>query len=119
VLCKVYSNRLPIFLTSALLNAINAIILLPVIFFFHTEPLHVNLTSCFILFVIGLSSRLFYDFWSTGVTRVDGIMSSLSTAVMPVATVILAWLILGEHLTSTQLVDMTLVISSIILYARR
>lgn len=46
-------------------------------------------------------------------------MASLSTAVMPLATVILAWLILGEHLTTGQTIGMGMVLLSIAAYARR
>ncbi|KTD06596.1 EamA family transporter, partial [Legionella hackeliae] len=40
-----------------------------------------------------------------------------STAVMPLATVILAWIILGEQLTVWQCVGMGLVLLSIVIYA--
>jgi drug/metabolite transporter (DMT)-like permease len=119
VLCKVYSNRLPIFLTSALLNGINAAILLPVLFFIPWEPTHITLATWAILFVIGLSSGLFYVFWFVGAKHVDGIMASLSTAIMPIATVLLAWIVLGEGLTLLELAGMGLVLFSIVLYAKR
>ena len=82
-------------------------------------PSDISTASWLILFIIGLSSGLFYVFWFMGSQRVDGIMASLSTAIMPVATVILAWIILREQLTSLELVGMGLVILSIVLYARR
>lgn len=119
VLCKLYTNRLPLFLTSALLNGINALLLLPVLFLVHWEPETIHITTWLILLVIGLSSGLFYVFWLIGVQHVDGIMASLSTAIMPIATVILAWIILGEGLTSLELAGMALVLFSIILYAKR
>ncbi len=119
VLCKFYSNRLPIFLTSALLNGINAVLLTPALFFIHWVPSDISMASWLILFIIGLSSGLFYVFWFMGSQRVDGVMASLSTAIMPMATVILAWIILREQLTSLELVGMGLVILSIVLYARR
>ena len=119
ILCKLYSNRLPLFLTTALLNGVNAILLLPAIFLMYWDPSLITALSWFILFIIGLSSGLFYVFWFLGAQRVDGVMASLSTAVMPVVTVILAWVILGEQLTRIEFVGMMLVISSIVLYARR
>lgn len=119
ILCKLHSNRLPIFLISALLNGINAILLLLILLFTHWGPLSINAVDWFILFIIGLSSGLFYVFWFIGAERVDGMMASLSTAIMPVATVIIAWIILGEQLTLLQLVGMGLVILSIFIYARR
>jgi len=54
-----------------------------------------------------------------GSKRVDGIMSSLSTAIMPVATVILAWIILGEQLNLLEFLGMGFVILSIVIYDRR
>ena len=119
VLCKLHSNRLPVFLTSALLNGINALLLLPAMFFFHLDTLSVDSISWLILFVLGLSSGLFYVFWFIGSQWVDGILASLSTAVMPVATVIIAWILLGEHLTELQSAGMGLVILSIAIYAKR
>jgi len=119
VLCKLYKNRLPIFLTSAVLNGINALLLLPVLFFVTWDPAGINAITWLILLVIGLSSGLFYVFWFMGAKHVDGIMASLSTAFMPIATVILAWIILGERLTIVELLGMGLVLFSIALYARK
>ena len=119
VLCKLYTNHLPLFLVSSLLNGINALLLLPVLFFVHWEPANISMVTWFTLFIIGLSSGLFYVFWFIGVQYVDGIMASLSTAIMPIATVVLAWIILGERLNSLELVGMGLVLFSIILYAKK
>lgn len=102
-----------------LLNGINAILLLPALFFVHWVPSDINTVSWLILFTIGLSSGLFYVFWFMGSQRVDGIMGFLSTAIMPVATVILAWTILSEQLTLLEFVWMGLVLLSIALYERR
>lgn len=119
ILSKLYTNKLPVFLTSALLNLINAILLLPVVLYLHWDPSSVTTQNWFILLIISLSSGLFYVFWFMGAQRVDGVLASLSTAVMPVATVILAWMILHEALTPLQLTGMGLVILSVIFYTRR
>lgn len=119
ILCKLHSNRLPVFLTTSLLNGINAVLLLPAIFFMNWEATNISLNDWLILFILGLSSGSFYVFWFFGAKRVDGIMASLSTAVMPVATVIIAWMFLGEQLTVLQSVGMGLVMFSIVVYARR
>lgn len=118
ILCKLHVNRLPIFLTTSLLNGINTIFLLPALFFIPWETANISLNDWFILFILGLSSGSFYVFWFFGAKRVDGIMASLSTATMPVATVIIAWLILGEQLTTLQSIGMGLVMFSIVVYAR-
>ncbi len=117
ILCKLHPNRLPIFLTSALMNAMNAILLLPCFFIYNLQGF--SLANWFIIFVLGLSSGLFYVFWYIGCHRVEGALASLSTAVMPIATVLFAWLILGEDLTSWEEAGMAVVLFSIIFYARR
>lgn len=119
ILCKLYTNRLPLFLTSALLNGINAFLLLPVFFFIPWDPTHINSITWFILFLIGVSSGLFYVFWFIGAQKVDGIMASISTGIMPIATVILARVILGEELTTFAMLGMGLVLFSIIVYAKK
>ena len=73
----------------------------------------------FILVILGLSAGFFYVFWYFGYQKVDGVMASLSTAAMPLATVLIAWLLLGERLTQAQTLGMSMVILSIIAYARR
>jgi len=119
ILCKVYHNRLPIFLTSSLLNGINALLLLPVLFFTTWVPSEISFNLWFLMLLTGVSSGLFYVFWFLGAKHVDGIMASLSTAIMPVATVIFAWIILGEQLSIYELSGMGLILFSIFLYARR
>ena len=119
VLVKLYAVRLPIFFTSALFNGINALLLSPVFLITQWNFLSMSLLNYLLLIIISLSSGFFYVFWFLGLQRVDGILSSLSTAIMPVATVILAWGILGERLTSLELVGMSLVIFSVYFYARR
>ncbi len=119
VLCKLHTNKLPIFLTSSILNGINAVLLLPVLGFIQWQPAEIPLLYWFIIFVTGLSSGLFYVFWFLGSQKVDSIMGSLSTAIMPVATVLIAWGILGEKLSVVEFGGMSLVILSIFMYARR
>lgn len=118
VLSKRHPNKQPIFLISALLNGVNAIILLPSLFLVPWDPASIVWTHWFILLILGLTSGLFYVFWFLGCQRVDGVMASLSTAVMPIATVLLAWPILHEHLSTLQAIGMGLVIFSIIACAR-
>lgn len=119
VLFKLHSNKLPIFLTSSLLNGINALLLLPVLFCTTWQPASIHAIDWFILCILGLASGLFYVFWFFGCRQVDGVMASLTTAVMPVATVIIAWLVLGEQLTLLQTAGMGLVLLSIVAYARK
>ncbi|WP_131781803.1 DMT family transporter [Legionella gresilensis] len=119
VLCKMHIYRFPVFLLSAIMNGINALVLLPFSLFKFSSLFSITLISWGILICLGLSTSLFYIFWYFGSQRVDGVMASLSTAVMPISTVIFAWALLGEQLTNTQFFGMGLVIISIVFYTRR
>lgn len=119
ILSKMHVNSLPIFLISSLLNGINALLLLSCLGFTAWGGLTIHALDWLILIFLGLSSGLFYVFWYVGCQKVDGVMASLSTAVMPIATVSIAWLILGEQLTTGQTIGMAMVILSIAAYARR
>ena len=77
-----------------------------------------NKRNCFTA-TFGLDPGLFYVFWYFGCQKVDGVMASLSTAVMPLATVIFAWMLIGEQLTPGQAIGMGMVIFSIAAYAKR
>jgi drug/metabolite transporter (DMT)-like permease len=118
VLTKLHSCHLPIFLTSAILNGINAVILLPIVFYYvdaHGSQLFSY--NGFILLVVGISTGLFYIFWYLGSKAVDAVMGALSTAIMPIATVTIAWLTLGETIGVTQWLGMGFVVFSIVAYA--
>lgn len=119
ILSKMYVSSLPVFLVSSLLNGINAILLLCFVSFSSWNGIHIDAFGWWILMILGLSSGLFYVFWYFGSQRVDGVMASLSTAIMPLATVVLAWLLLGEKLTMGQMMGMGMVLLSIVIYAKR
>jgi len=118
ILCKVHPNNLPVFLVSALINAINGVLMIVVFACMPFNPSGISLVNWLILIISSLSSGLFYAFFFIGSSRVDSIMASITTAVMPIATVIFAWLILSEALTLIECVGMGLVIFSIIAYAK-
>ncbi|KTC82756.1 transmembrane protein [Legionella cincinnatiensis] len=119
ILSKMHTPTLPVFLISSLLNAINALLLMLCLFFCSWDNLSIHFFDWLILFILGLSTGLFYVFWFLGCQKVDGVMASLSTAIMPLATVILAWIVLGERLTIGQTIGMGMVLLSIAAYARR
>lgn len=124
ILCKMYVNSLPIFLMSSLLNGINAILLFLIIacsagMSSGATMINISFLEWVVLMILGLSSGFFYVFWYLGCQKADGVMTSLSTAVMPIATVVIAWMLLGEKLTLWQSVGMGLVMLSIIMYVKR
>lgn len=119
ILCKLHPNQLPVFLVSTIMNAINGIMMLVVLYFVPFDLSTLSLNTWMILIISALSSGLFYVFWFIGSQRVDAMMASLTTAVMPIATVVFAWLILNEDLTLMEGVGMSLVILSIMMYAKK
>lgn len=118
ILSKMHVNSLPVFLIASLLNGINAILLLFCSSFSAWDGLNIHALDWLTLIILGLSSGLFYVFWYFGCQKVDGVMASLSTAVMPLATVIIAWMLLGEQLTIGQIIGMGMVLLSIVAYAK-
>lgn len=118
ILTKIHTTKLPIFLTSSLLNGINALFLIPFSIAQHWDITSLTLVNCVILIILGISAGLFYVFWMFGSQKVDGVMASLSTAVMPIATVLIAWLLLRDVLNPHESIGLTLVLLSIFIYAR-
>ena len=99
ILCKLHPNKLPVFLIAFLMNAINAIIFLIVLSRVPINTSGISLETWVMLVLSAISSGLFYVFWLYGSKHVDGMMASLSTTIMPVVTVLFAWIILKEHLS--------------------
>lgn len=118
ILSKFYTVRLPVFLLSALLNGLNGIILIFMIPLYSTIGSFWQVDAVALLLTLGLSSGLFYVFWFFGCKHVDGMIASLSTALMPMATVVFAWLFLGEEFTLVQLLGMGIVVTAIISYMK-
>ena len=62
VLSKIHHNRLPLFLTSAVLNGMNAVILSTAMLFFHCDIPVITFHSGVLLFFLGLAASLFFIF---------------------------------------------------------
>lgn len=72
-----------------------------------------------LMIAIGVTSVLFFVFWQLGSKGVDATYAALATAFMPLGTVILAWIILGESLGMMKMLGMVMVMFSIVFYARK
>ncbi|MBX9578001.1 MAG: DMT family transporter [Chthoniobacterales bacterium] len=112
-------SKIPAVTNAILLNALNLIFLYGVLAFMPLSvwrliTWHDGITMAF----LGLTTGLFFLCWQRGVEQVDAGYASLATAFMPLSTVVLAWLILGETLTAIKFSGMLLVILSIVHYAR-
>ena len=118
VLSKLYHNRLPILLVALLMNVINLIVVLIVASFtLHLNHYSLSLLDVLVLIAIGLASAMFYVFWYSGCQHVSGSTAGLLTATMPIGTLLIAWIFLGETISRLQMIGMLLVIASIILNA--
>ncbi len=118
LLTKIYHQKIPLLLVSIIMNFINTLVLFPLMFLFiDMSTMALSPVQWSIIAIIGLGSGLFFIFWFLGADKVDSTMASLSTAVVPIATVIIAWLALGETISTLQLFGMSMVIISIMAYA--
>jgi len=70
------------------------------------------------MLAVGMASALFYVFWFYGCQHVKGSIAGLFTAFMPIATLCIAWLLLGEAITAVQALGMLMVIMSILFNAK-
>jgi drug/metabolite transporter (DMT)-like permease len=67
VLSKMHSNKLPVFLASALMNGLNTPILILFAAMHHDVlPTSISITQYQLLLIVSLGSVLFYVFWFSG-----------------------------------------------------
>lgn len=120
LLAKKYGNQLPVLTISGWMNGINALVFIPFALFSIHNNFLANLTlyDWSLALLIGLASALFYVFWYKGSAKVPLSIAALFTAVMPIGTLIIAWIFLNERLTWLQFIGMFLVLSAVILSAR-
>lgn len=116
VLTRLHAVKLPVFIFSSFMNAVNAVILLPWLCM-HATMIHIDMHQTSILLFLGISTGIFYVFLFLGTQWVDSVTTALTTAIMPVATVILAWVWLGEQLSFLEFCGMVMVLLSIAVYA--
>jgi drug/metabolite transporter (DMT)-like permease len=118
-LSKAYPLNLNSYVKVFALNAVNLPILYLIVFWHLPSSAWASVVigDWLQLGIIGLTSALFFILWQYGIIRIDAAYSALATAFMPVATVILAWLVLGETINLSKLLGMLLVISAILVYA--
>ena len=114
ILIKLHPNRLPVFLASAIVNAMNIPLLLPLMLWTtDLSTLHFSFQFEEIILLMSFSSGAFYVFWCLGCHAVNGTTSGLFTAIMPLMTLLIAWAALHETITSWQFVGMLIVITSV------
>lgn len=119
-LSKYYPLKMHPILKVLLLNALNLPFLYLIVVFLPASSWNVlTLHDWLMMSIIGFTSSLFFIFWQKGIQHIDAAYAALSTAFMPLATVVLAWGILGETLSLSKFIGMLLVMISIVSYARK
>ncbi len=119
---KLLNNKVTPLFISFMFNLVGLLLFFP---FAIADSLHFSFytisNSSWILVVIyGLTANVLYlIFWNRGLTVVPASTASLFTAIMPMNTAILAYIFLGEILTTAQLFGALAVIAAIILGARK
>lgn len=117
-LSKYHPVKINTLLKVLIINAVNLPILILIIPFLPSGSFSaISVHDWILIVIVGITSAFFFILWQKGILYVDAAYSALSTAFMPISTVILAWIILGEGLSVYKLVGMILVILSIVNYA--
>ncbi|MBK2125774.1 DMT family transporter [Fangia hongkongensis] len=120
VLSKFKATKLSAVKAAFLMNLINAIAMLPIIFFAHWGSLlELNLTGSAVLLLVSIVSALFYLFWFMGCNQVSSTTAGLITAFMPISTLGLSFIFLGEKITLIQGIGTLLILLSIIFGSRK
>lgn len=115
LLVKMHTTRLPIMFSAAIMNLINLpFILLMLLCLHQIGPLHWSVMNILVLIAVGASAALFFVFWSLGSQGVSGAMSGLFTATMPLSTLLIAWIFLGEIIGWLKAIGMLVVILAIV-----
>lgn len=121
LLTKMYRVKLPLFLYATLLTACNVPFLLLWLVLQKHINLHLSaftLKDGFAFIAVSLSSGLFFVFWVVGCQKVSNTSSAMMTAVMPIATLIIARIFLGETISNLQFIGMLFIITSIFVFAQ-
>lgn len=114
ILNKYHKNKLPVFLVSAIMNGINIPLFFIILFSAHADLSYTISTLQYaLLSIIGIGTGLFHVFWFLGSKHIHASAVGLTTAFMPLATLILAFIFLGESISLYQGIGMILVIIAI------
>lgn len=119
ILARVYRNALSVTLVASIMNGINALVLIIITLLVPTS-LQINLNSSVIglLLILGIASSGFYLFWFMGCNHVKASAAGLTTAIVPIATLLLARVVLQDEITILQLAGMFLIIGAIFANAK-
>lgn len=120
ILAKFQSKRIPVFLFAAMMAGLNVPVFIGMGLISHQAVLaSLTLSQFEIVSLLAFSSAAFYVFYSVGSTHVQGTEAALTTAFMPIATLLIAFVYLHETISLVQMLGMLLVMLSIFINAKR
>lgn len=115
IVVKIHRSPLPPAVSGTWIMLINALSFLPMALFRQdlSDLVALDMTDLMLIATLGGSSGMFYVFWSLGAKQVETSTASLFTAVMPISTLLIARVALGETLGWFQILGMGFIIFSI------
>lgn len=120
VLSKVMKIKLSSFTNAFIMNLINALLMVPLLFFVDLDQVaNISEISWLVLIISGVASGLFYVFWMSGCKDIDGSTAGLMTALMPIFTLLLSWIFLNQGIGSIQAFGMMFILISIFFSTRK
>lgn len=120
VLSKQYNIKISTNIKTFIFNAVNVPFLILIIIFYPSANFdNISLIEYGKMSLIGITSGLFFVLWELGSKKIDATFSALAIAFMPIATVILAVIVLNEQIGFIKFIGMILVIISIISYSKK
>ena len=114
IISQRYPSDISKFLNGSIIFAVNTSLFL-LIMLFNTPSLPKIPTTILLLVGIqGLSLSLYYIFWLKGCELANVTLVSLSSALMPIMTVLMATMFLNEYLSKIQYVGIFIILATII-----
>ncbi len=116
IVAKWYGNQITPTVMAFIVCAFNALLFLPLAIWQSSnfDLTSISMLSWLLLALHGLGAAAFFVFWYRGLEHHTASTAALITTFMPISTTILAYIFLGEQLTTIQFCAMVLVIGSIV-----
>lgn len=120
ILAKFKHIHLSLITLSIWINLINTIAMLPLTWYeLHAHSFAAfSLTDIILLLFLGITTALFYVFWMLGSRNLPTSITSIFTAIIPVSTLLTAWLFLKETISLGNIIGMLFVMGSIFYSAK-
>ena len=121
LLTSMYQVNLPLLLYASILTACNVPFLVLWLLIQKHTNYHLNIHSFkndFAFSMVSLSSGLFFLFCALGCRNISRTSAAMMTALMPIATLVLARMFLGETISNLQFVGMLFIITAILVFAQ-